>query len=332
MSTNRPYVSVLIPMYNRERFIIQAINSVLNQKFQDFEIIIVDDGSQDRSVELAKSFEDKRIVIIENSTNLGIPKTRNIGINHARGKYIALLDSDDEMKPSRLKYQVRFLEHHNDYVGCGSWSNTIGSDGQILRHVRVRPITHESIKASFLFHCCIHNRTFMGRTDVMRSLQYNEDFEVGEDYELFLRLLDHGKLYNLPRILVSAREHKDKITRHKIDLNNQKKIHLAKLLLNKLGVEYADDDLYYHIKIARLRGVSSHDLEEEFFYWCELWLDRILTANKETNYFNQKKLNKVISKMWINIVFKFMKEKNDIDFSRIFSSPMNKLFISQLVH
>lgn len=63
LSTNRPYVSVLIPMYNRERFIIQAINSVLNQKFQNFEIIIVDDGSQDRSVELAKSFEDKRIVI-----------------------------------------------------------------------------------------------------------------------------------------------------------------------------------------------------------------------------------------------------------------------------
>lgn len=78
MSINRPYVSVLIPMYNRERFIIQSINSVLNQKFQDFEIVIVDDRSQDRSVELAKSFDDKRIVIIENPTNLGIPKTRNI--------------------------------------------------------------------------------------------------------------------------------------------------------------------------------------------------------------------------------------------------------------
>ena len=63
-----------------------------------------------------------------------------------------------------------------------------------MRHVRFRPVRHEFIKASFLFHCCIHNRTFMGRTDVMRSLLYNEDFEVGEDYELFLRLLDHGKL------------------------------------------------------------------------------------------------------------------------------------------
>ena len=327
---NEPHVSIIIPMYNRERYIREAINSVLSQTFQDFEIVVIDDGSDDSSVNIVESITDNRIHIYKNESNMGIPRARNIGLLHARGEYIAILDSDDVMRPARLEKQIAYLNNNREYVGVGSWSNSIDEQGSIKKYLRTRPVSHESIKASLLFHCSIHNRSFTARSEVLKKLQYDEAYDVAEDYELLIRILDYGKLYNLPSVLVSAREHDEKITRHKSDQNNEKKMYLSSIFLDKLGLTYTDDDLRYHIIIGRLNSQYKGYIEEEFFYWSELWLGRLLEANATVNYFNQKKFTLIVFKMWLNILLRFKGE--GINYSRLFSSQVNKTIFHEILN
>ena len=123
-----PLVSVAMPAYNSEEYVKQAIDSVLAQTFSDFELIIVNDGSSDRSKEIILSYTDERIRYLENEKNLGIVKTRNRCIANAAGKYIAVLDNDDIALPFRLEEQVRFLEANSDYGVCGSFYRIIDSE------------------------------------------------------------------------------------------------------------------------------------------------------------------------------------------------------------
>src|SRR5580693_6014535 len=114
-----PLVSVAMPVYNAEKYIMQAIDSVLGQSYPHFELVIVNDGSTDRSKEIIHSYSDKRIRFYDNEVNLGITKTRNKCIQYATGKYIAVLDNDDIALPFRLEKQVEFLESDFDYALCG---------------------------------------------------------------------------------------------------------------------------------------------------------------------------------------------------------------------
>jgi len=114
-------VTIVIPVYNREKYIVAALESVLAQTFTDFELLVIDDGSTDRSVALARSYGDPRMRLVCHTTNLGVAKTRNQGLQLARGEYLAFLDSDDWAYPARLAKQVAFLDHHPDYAAVGAW-------------------------------------------------------------------------------------------------------------------------------------------------------------------------------------------------------------------
>src|SRR5262245_37262181 len=111
-----PKVSVIIPVYNREKYVGEAINSILTQSFTNFELLLIDDGSTDHSVEIMRSYTDPRVRLVCNDRNLGIPRTRNIGLQLARGDYIAILDSDNFALSDRLAKQVAFLDRYQDYV------------------------------------------------------------------------------------------------------------------------------------------------------------------------------------------------------------------------
>ncbi|MBW2258128.1 MAG: glycosyltransferase family 2 protein, partial [Deltaproteobacteria bacterium] len=108
--TSAPKVSVVIPVYNRERYIGQAIDSILSQSFRDFELIVVDDGSSDGTPAVVERCGDPRVRLVRHETNQGIPRTRNRGLLEARGEYVAWLDSDDVALPQRLRVQVDVLD------------------------------------------------------------------------------------------------------------------------------------------------------------------------------------------------------------------------------
>jgi glycosyltransferase involved in cell wall biosynthesis len=162
ISSKPPKVTVFIPVYNREKYVGDAIESILAQTFSDFEILLVDDGSTDHSVDLIRSYTDPRIRLACNEENLGIPKTRNKGVELARGQYMAMLDSDDRAYPHRLEKQVAFLDNHPDYAQVGSWCRMMDAQGHPLKRIKRQPIFPDDIHAQFLFRCAMSNRSNYG--------------------------------------------------------------------------------------------------------------------------------------------------------------------------
>lgn len=313
-----PYVTVFIPVYNREKYIHQAISSVLQQEYSDFELLLVDDGSSDKSIEIIQSFNDKRIRLLENAENLGIPKTRNRGIQEAKGHYVAMLDSDDIMLPKRLSYQIKFLEKNLDYAGVGSWSRHIDQEGNVNRKIRTRPIGDKRIKSSLLFHSAIHNRTFTARSSILKNLGYDNKFRRCQDYELLSRIPVEQKLYNLPRVLVHGRKHPDQITSMTTDFGNQMKKNIAERYLTALGVNFEQLDLDNHIKIARN---NSADVDKNYIDWCEDWLLKLYSANSQNNYFDSKAFSQIIFKMWIKVIYRYRRSSEGIN---LFKSPLSR--------
>ena len=302
MSTAAPRVTVFIPVYNRERYLVETLDSVLAQSFTDFEVVLVDDGSVDRSIEIIEAYQDPRIRLFRNEKNLGIPRTRNRGLEEARGEFIALLDSDDIMLPKRLQTQLDYFDAHAECVGLGSWSQYINAEGKVIKRLCTRPLSNQKIKASLLFHCAIHNRTFMARASVLKELGYNNDFTRCQDYELLMRLADFGELHNLPKRLVLGRKHDDQITFNTSTVGDQKKCLIAADALLKLGVKFTAEDLQRHIKIARPKALAETD--PDFFLWAADWLQMLLQANRDKRVYNQIALAQVVFKMWLRIAIK----------------------------
>ena len=293
-----PKITVFIPVYNRQQYIAKTIESVLQQSFKNFQLLLIDDGSTDNSLEIMRSFTDKRITIIENGENLGIPKTRNIGLQYAQGEYLAILDSDDLMLKHRLKRQKNFLDKNLDYVGVGSWSRYIDHKDNVIRWLVMRPISHNKIKASLLFHCAIHNRTFMARTHLLKQFAYKNDYTRCQDYELLYRLSKEHKLHNLPEILVQGRKHDDQITKSTIGIGDNLKKQIASMMLDDLGISYDQNDLTNHIRLVRGNG---DEIAMDYIDWCEIWFDKITGANANKNIYDADSLNQVIAKLWMKI-------------------------------
>jgi len=203
--TSKVLVSVIMPVYNSEKYLQESINSILNQSFGNFELIIVNDCSTDHSLEIIKAYEDERIKIINNEKNLGTVKSRNIGLKAVQGKYIAILDSDDISLTDRLSAQYNYLEDNSHIFLVGSSAIYIDENGKELR--RFRKYDDYKMLAWRLPKSCgiVHSSVMFRNTG---EIFYDEMFKSAHDYNLYLELLDKGKnLTNLPQFLVKHREH-----------------------------------------------------------------------------------------------------------------------------
>ena len=145
--TGFPKVTVVIPVHNREKYVGIAVDSILSQTFSDFELLVIDDGSIDRSIDVVLSYSDPRIGLVRNHTNLGVATTRNKGIQLACGEYLALLDSDDWAYPGRLAKQTAFLDNHPDYAAVGSWIEWMSEEGHPSGRIKRKPSSPEEIAA-----------------------------------------------------------------------------------------------------------------------------------------------------------------------------------------
>lgn len=206
-----PAVSVLLPVYNAEAYVGAAIDSILAQTFQDFELLIFDDGSTDGSLSILRDYEakDSRIRVFSSPENRGVALAMNDLIEKARGRYIARMDADDICLPERLARQVKFLDSSPDHVVVGTWVEHMNTRGQPIGIIQT-PLHHDEIDASHLKgHCSIWHPSAMIRASSVRSVGgYHEDFPPAEDIELWLRLAEIGKFANIPQVLVRYRLHK----------------------------------------------------------------------------------------------------------------------------
>lgn len=209
-------VTVFVPVFNAEKFLAETIESVLNQTFTDFELLAVDDGSTDRSIEILESFGDRRIRISRNDRNRGRSYTRNQGIELARCEYLSVLDSDDLCEPDRLERQVEFLDAHPDIVAVGSSATYIDESGNVAYICKVPTSSEEIHQRIFQSNCFVHSSVTFRRQVLINIGGYNPELQQAEDYELFLRLSAHHRLANIEEPLIRYRVHPDQVSQREL--------------------------------------------------------------------------------------------------------------------
>lgn len=209
---NEIQVSVLMPAYNTEKYIGEAIQSVLDQTFTCFELLIVNDGSTDGTEAIIHSFRDPRIVLI-NQPNGGVSKALNTGLRHARAKYIARFDADDICCPDRLDIQFAFMEANPDYVLVGSNAEYIDMHGEHIFSYQCAGYSNDEIHSLSINRCpFLHVAVMYHKRPVIDAGGYDENAHSFEDHLLWAKLIQKGKVCNLPERLVIVRFNPESLT------------------------------------------------------------------------------------------------------------------------
>jgi glycosyltransferase involved in cell wall biosynthesis len=297
---NCPLVSVIMPVYNSSKYLKDAINSILSQSYKNIELVIVNDGSTDLSRDIILSYSDPRIRLFENERNSGIVYSRNKGLQEARGKYIANLDSDDIALPGRIEKQVDFLENHADYGMCGTFFFTMDHNGKLLKKRRF-PTDHTKIKTFLILGNCFCNSTVMIRAELAKELKYIEQYYVGEDYELFYRISKITKVANLPFYGTGYREHDSNISNAKLSemLAIVNKIN-GQILID-LNIRVSETDMEIHRNFINSNIVFfNNDIRIKEL---ENWLIKFYTIIKSKIGFDHILIYQLITDKWIVITY-----------------------------
>lgn len=201
--TMAPTISVVMPVFNAEKYLEEAVRSVLNQTFTDFEFIIVDDASTDNSLELLKKFKDKRIKILQNKNNKGITKSLNKGLRHARGEFIARMDADDICMPKRFEKQVEAI---HEFDICGSHIVFINEKGE---ETGKRKYDVSNLDETILLENPLAHPTVMFRQECIDEVGlYDKRFSSSQDYDLWLRFYaNEYKFTVVNEVLLKYRMH-----------------------------------------------------------------------------------------------------------------------------
>jgi len=318
-----PKVSVVIPVYNRARYVAAAVESVLAQSFTDFELLLINDGSTDGSAEILRSYSDPRVRLVCNQSNLGIPQTRNMGLRLACGEYLAWLDSDDVAYRDRLNAQVAFLDRHQDYAAVGSWTMAMDERGRRLTGLGLFPISPEEVQSQLLFHCSLANSSVMARTAILQEYGYCEQWAVCTDFDLWVRVAGKYKLGNLPRVLVRRRMHSGRITQEQAQLVKEAKLEIFRAQLVALGMTYSPADVERHFLLLHLRA-SQRPTDREYLVWAETWLQGLRAANQRTRCYPEPAFACVVSEMWVAVCWQAAAGLGWAAWKHFWQSPLSK--------
>lgn len=206
-----PVVSILMPVFKTAPYLREAMDSILSQTFEDFELIVLDDCSPDNAEEILDTYVDSRIVRYRGEKNVGLSNILNVGIGMARGKYIARMDSDDLSLPDRLQIQVDFLETHPEIDLVSAGMRLFGAKEEVW----IRERNPEKVKIEALFHSPILHASSVWRRDRFEEngLRFRQEMVPSEDYDLWTRAMVKGlQLVNLPQVLYEYRIHSAQVT------------------------------------------------------------------------------------------------------------------------
>lgn len=290
-----PKVSVVMAVYNGERFVREAVESILNQTFTDFEFIIIDDGSTDDTWRILTEYaaQDSRIILIRNEKNQGIASSVNRGLARARGKYIARMDADDVTVPERLARQVQFLENHQEIGMVGSNMFFIDSFGNTRHSNWQRPQLHNLIKWRLCFENPIANQTILMRQSVVEQLNgYQTEYEsFSEDYDLWQRMSEVTRLANLPEVFTYQRrdsEYKSNVSSRHSDRQYINSVRIAQRMMSTILGEAVPEKLVRNLLVhfGKPQWESFHDLRRAawlIYRLCRSFLNYpiILTEEKK---------------------------------------------------
>ncbi len=288
-----PKISVVMPVYNGEKYLRETIDSILNQTFADFEFIIINDASKDSTEEIIKSYEDDRIVYLINEQNLGVAGTLNRGLDAAKGEYIARIDADDIAMPQRFEKQVAFMDAHPDVGLCGSCVRIFEEDGAERDFIYSE---HDgALRVDMLFNCPFAHPSIMLRKSILdkHNLFYNTKYEKAEDYRMWYDMMKVSKGHNLQEPLLRYRHHQGQVT--KVNAKEQKIVvtEMRKVMYATLNL---DTDAYLEVFTKICNGVR--EFEEEEYAKIREWMKKTLSAD---NQYDKKILKKILTIINYNI-------------------------------
>ena len=330
-----PKVSVIMPVYNSQNYVGDAINSVLSQSYTDFEFLIVDDCSSDDSVSVIKKFDDKRIRFYQNDKNLGYIKSLNFLINECKGSFIVRHDNDDISSKDRILNQVDFLEKNSNHLICGSNCKVFGKKNAFS----FLPLTDSECRVYMIFNSPFYHPSVCFRRKVFSDyfLLYNKDLMPAEDYDMWMRISKFGKLANLPSIEFNLRTHDNNTS--SLNLQKQKKILLI------LRDSYFSEILKLKISENENNLLSSITYNSKFtntdILEIGILFSKIKVSNFKTGVFVSDDLDFWLLYFWTKACFKNLEVNNFLNrtlvwfnsslFSgRVFLRLINRLVIHKL--
>lgn len=291
-----------MPVYNTEKYLNESIRSILNQTYKNFELLIIDDGSTDNSLDIIKSFKDNRIKLYENKVNKGLPYTRNLALTLANGEYIAFMDSDDISELNRLKVQVKFLDENPEYnvISSKAYMGKKDTNKKQSNNIRI-------FNLKLMVQNVIINSTAMVRVSFIKkyNIKYRTECFVAQDYSFWVDCAKYTDMVILSDYLLTYRIREDNIT--SISLN--KKSHQRKNIIDK-------------IRIRALNNNGIYLSSEEYKVYNKIFSDPVLKLDVDDYY----KGKDIIKKM-ILLNKNSSKEKF---YNEVVKEYLNKVYLSSI--
>lgn len=264
-------ITVFMPVYNAGNFLKEAVVSILNQTYKEFDFLVINDGSTDNSFNIIKSFNDNRIKLYSNEIHKGVCYTRNRGLNKCNTEYIAFMDADDIAPLNRLERELMFLEENKELIGVGGIAQSINEDGEIIQGLSPLFQNPEYIKANMIFENTLANGSVMLRTDIYKkhNIQY-WDKEYAEDYRFFCECLKYGKISNLNEIMQQYRIVSNGLTQtfinNKDNIRAQALDEIHKFQFGLYGFHFSNEEEKILLKCFREDGRTDNKYELECLY------------------------------------------------------------------
>ncbi|MFY0650416.1 MAG: glycosyltransferase family 2 protein [Cyclobacteriaceae bacterium] len=281
---SNPFVSVLMPCYNSEAFLAEAIESILNQTFSRFEFLIIDDGSSDKTRKIISMYahKDPRVLPFFYSDNCGIIERLNFGLSISRGRYIARMDSDDICHPERLERQVQYMER-NINVGVLSTEIECIDEYGFQKPNWTVSIPSKMYSLALLFRNNICHPSVMFRRRVLNQIQfkYENDFYTAEDYKAWIKLADVTQIHCLEKRLLKQRFHQNNVS---VAQKSKQIITATKIInegLKSFGLNISSDKYYFHSNLITFKKRSIYEVNAN-----SIWLIRLLIANIKVERIN----------------------------------------------
>ena len=306
MDNQNILISVVMSVYNGEDYLEEAIESILNQTYKNFEFIIIDDGSTDKSLGIIHRYKelDDRIILISRE-NRGLIASLNEGIKKAKGKYIARMDADDISLATRFEEQVKFMEKNLDIGICGTAIISFGVG--IKECTWVLSAQNERLKTELLFSSCFAHPSVMMRRNLINKheLFYDKNFKHAEDFELWTRFAQVSKMNNLTKPLLKYRILEDSITRE-ANKNEEERYAVIKKIFGNylllLGIKNTEEENRLHFSLSDNTRMQVDSLN---FIELKRYFTKILEANKIKKVFYEYELKKVLGKKWLwNMIYR----------------------------
>lgn len=292
---NSPDVSIVMPVFNAGKFVEKSLQSLLDQTFRNFELIIVDDCSTDKSLKIVSGFKDERIRILKNETNRGIVFSRNRGLSEIRGRFYAPFDADDIARKDKLEKQVKFLDSHPEFAMIGTWAKLIDDKNKLLPKKWKLNSTPERIPSIMLFRNYFVHSSIMVRSNFISQEKYRAGFDVVEDYKFCADIAMHHKVYNLPEYLIHYRVHDKSAMRIDKERMKAQDIKIYRYLFDLLKINLSETDLNCIFALKCDRKIDDRDLLMEIHNFLEM----ILVKNRDQELFDQRQLLKTITNRWL---------------------------------